>query len=241
MPICGASIGYGRILQDNTSSVFGAWNESTRCWGGGKHPIIETVTRQQLELTVTGLDICASELAEAPPGSYDNIIVGDVGKTTVNGVYDLIISHTVMEHVEDTQAAIRNLSGALAPNGTMVHFLPCGNAVFARANLIIGNRVARFILSLPYPKLRSKNGFPAYYNHCSPKKLPGLCKLNGLAATEVVPYYASDYLRFFTPLHIVDVMRQVVTMWLGLSSLCETFTVVSRKAAVEHEKLRTAA
>lgn len=197
--------------------------------GSGKCPLIDQATRLQLGLHVTGLDISAEELQQAPDGSYDETVVMDAAAGRIPGRYDLILSHTVLEHVRDTPAAIFGLTEALVPGGTMAHFLPCRNAVFARLNLSVGNRVARRLLKIIYPGHSAVNGFPAYYNRCTPRQLGRLCKDYGLNVVETRAYFASSYLRFLAPLHALDLVRQVSLMWLGAESLCETFTLIARK------------
>jgi SAM-dependent methyltransferase len=43
------------------------------------------------------------------------------------GPFDLILTHHVLEHVNDLDAVLSALSHALAPGGHMLHILPCGN------------------------------------------------------------------------------------------------------------------
>jgi len=46
--------------------------------GGGKRPRISLEQKRMLGLHVTGLDLSAAELEQAPEGSYDEHVVGDV-------------------------------------------------------------------------------------------------------------------------------------------------------------------
>lgn len=199
--------------------------------GSGKQPLICREQRQRFNLHVTGLDISADELRQAPEGAYDETIVMDAANGSIPGEYDLILSHTVLEHLRDTPAAILGMADALAPGGTMAHFLPCRNALFARLNLLVGTSIAQRLLKLAWPGQSAVNGFPAYYDACTPRQLGRLCQSNGLDVVETQPYFASAYVKFLFPLHVVDVARQVTCMWLGLTSMCETFTIVAHKPA----------
>ena len=199
--------------------------------GGGKRPLVSTETKTRLGLQITGLDVCAAELAAAPAGAYDDVIVGDVAAITVPRRFDLIVSRTVLEHVADTPAAIRNLAAGLKPGGTMAHFMPCGNAPFALLNRLAGPTLGSRLLWAVFPQSRKIAGFPAYYHHCSPRQFRRLCEGVGLTVTELRPYFCSDYARFLLPLHVLDVLRQTAFQRAGLTELCETFTIVARLGA----------
>lgn len=197
--------------------------------GGGKWPLIDQTTKRRLDLTITGLDVCAEELAAAPPGSYDRTIVGDVGTVTLTERYDLIVSQTVLEHVRDTRAAIANLSGALAEEGIMAHSLPCAYAGYTLLSRLLGNRLGPRLLWTLYPESRATSGFRAYYRECTPRRMRRLCEKAGLEQIDITPFFASEYFRFFVPLYAVELSRQLLLMRLGAENLCETFTVIARK------------
>lgn len=199
--------------------------------GGGKHPIFDADMKQQYDLRITGVDICETELRHAPAGIYDDIVVGDIATVALPGRYDLIVSKTVLEHVEDTPAAFANMSAALTPGGAVAHFMPNRHALFATAGRWMGNGLVRRLLYSTYPETRRQAGFPAHYNRCTPSAMTRLCESVGLTEIEVTPFYASEYFRFFTPLHLLDLARQNLTMWCRTRMLCETFAIVARREA----------
>jgi 2-polyprenyl-3-methyl-5-hydroxy-6-metoxy-1,4-benzoquinol methylase len=196
--------------------------------GGGKYPAISPLTKREKDLHVVGLDVSEAELAQAPAGAYDSVIVGDVGRVHIPGKYDLVFSRTLMEHVADPPAAIANLAGALLPNGFMAHVVPCRNAPFAMLNRALGNRLSRSILFAVFPEKKTNSGFRAYYRECTPARLSRLCRDSGLHVAQVIPYYNSDYTSFFAPLYTIEMLRQVTTCRLGLENFCEGFTIVAR-------------
>jgi len=196
---------------------------------GGRAPCFDAATVQRFGLHVTGLDISAAELACATPGVYQATIVGDAGNRTIPGRYDLILSRAVLEHVADARAAIANLSSALAQGGTMAHFIPCRNAPFAVLNRLLGTGMAQRLLWSIYPETVGIAGFPAYYRYCAPSQMAALCRGNGLEVAEVRPYFASEYLRFFVPAHLLDLCRQVILQTLRATDLAETFVIIARK------------
>jgi len=198
--------------------------------GGGKFPLIDASTKRRLGLRVVGLDISADELRQAPAGSYDATIVGDVATADIPESFDVILSRTLLEHVADPPRAIANLARALRPGGVMAHLVPCRRAAFATINRLLGNRLAKSVLFAIYPEKRTGAGFPAYYRFCTPSEMSGLCRRAGLDV-EVQPYFESEYFNFFTPLYAVELLRQLTMLWLGADDFCETFVVVARKPA----------
>src|SRR5439155_10982905 len=75
--------------------------------GGGKNPIVSLAEKRRLRLRVTGLDIDAQELAASPAGVYDRQICADITQFQGAGDADLVISQALLEHVKDSQAALR--------------------------------------------------------------------------------------------------------------------------------------
>jgi 2-polyprenyl-6-hydroxyphenyl methylase/3-demethylubiquinone-9 3-methyltransferase len=197
--------------------------------GGGKFPAISLETKGQLGLKIVGLDISEKELCHAPDHVYDMIVVGDVATVEIPLEYDLVFSRTLLEHVKDPAAAIGNLARSLAPGGTMAHVVPCGNALFAILNRLLGNRVARRLLFAIYPHKAKNSGFPAYYRHCTPGAMSRLCQANGLTVVAVIPYYRSDYGAFFVPFNTIELLRQALMCGLGFEDFAEGFTIVARR------------
>src|SRR5438093_9838878 len=78
--------------------------------GGGRFPAVALETKRQLDLHVVGLDISGAELARAPRGAYDSVVVGDVASVSIPGKYDLVFSRTLLDHVADPPAAIAHLA-----------------------------------------------------------------------------------------------------------------------------------
>jgi 2-polyprenyl-3-methyl-5-hydroxy-6-metoxy-1,4-benzoquinol methylase len=202
--------------------------------GGGKFPGIPLATKQSLGLHVTGLDISASELKQAPPGAYDGIVVGDVATVELAGSYDLIFSRAVLEHVSDPVRALANLASVLAPGGVMAHAVPCRNASFAVLNRWLGNRLGRQLLFAVFPEKRKNSGFPAFYRDCTPSGLSRACQRLGLEV-EILPYYRSDYTSFFVPAYVVFTLMQASVCALGLEDLSEVFAILARRPDIGSE------
>jgi SAM-dependent methyltransferase len=196
--------------------------------GGGKHPAISLQTKQDLGLHVVGLDVSQTELAQAPAGAYDSVVVGDAAAVEIPGRYDLVFSRSVFEHVEEPRAAFANLAGVLAPGGVMAHVVPCRNAPFAIANRWLGNRAARRLLFTIYPEKEDNSGFEAHYRDCTPSGFRRMCRECNLEVVRIVPYYNSGYTSFFAPLYTLEMFRQALMCQLRQEDLAEAFSVVAR-------------
>ena len=116
--------------------------------GGGKFPFVDAKTKEILGIHSVGLDISAEELAAAAPDTYDEIFVADVTRFVGRGSADLIICQAVLEHVPDTEAALKAFETILKPGGIALVFVPSRNSWFARLNLIFSEKLKRKLLSL---------------------------------------------------------------------------------------------
>ena len=205
--------------------------------GGGKRPAISPARKQELGLYVLGLDVSAEELTQAPPGAYDQTIVGDVAATRIPGQYDLVFSRAVLEHVQDPAGAIANLASVLVPGGVMAHVMPCRNAPFAIVNRALGNRTARQLLFAIFPEKQENSGFLAHYHHCTPTRLSRICRQAGLEVVDLTPYYNSGYTSFFAPLYTVEMLRQALMCSLRLEDFAEGFSIVAQKPVVSDRQV----
>ena len=113
----------------------------------------------------------------------------------------------------------------------MAHFMPCRNAPFAVLNRLLGQRLSQRLLWSIYPETVGIAGFPAFYRDCVPSRMAAACRDLGLEVIETRPYFASEYLRFFAPAHMLEICWQAFLQALGATDLAETFVIVARKPA----------
>lgn len=197
--------------------------------GGGKNPLVGIERKRRLELRIVGLDIDAGELAAAPTGVYDQTICADITRHEGTGDGDLVICQALLEHVSDSGAALRAIASILKPNGTALLFLPSRNAVFARINRLLPEGVKRKLLFTIFPSARRDQGFPAYYDRCTPRDLRALANGSGLTVEICRPYFRSSYFTFFFPLHFAWRLWIFVYRFLAGEQAAETFSLALRK------------
>lgn len=196
--------------------------------GSGKMPAIARVDKVRLGLHVTGVDIDPVELRRAPAGIYDEMVVADLTRWSGEATADVVICSAVLEHVQDTEAAMAAIASALRPGGRALIFCPCRNAAFARINLLLGERLKVRLLDLLYGPGHGV-GFPAYYNRCTPGKFAAMARAAGLRVNAVSPFYMSTYFMVFTPMHVVWRALQGLAVAIAGSEACESFVIVASK------------
>lgn len=199
--------------------------------GGGKNPVIGHHTKSELSLTVAGLDIDSSELSSAPAGLYDRTFCADVSSFAGSGDADLVLCQALLEHVADTDRALKAIADILKPGGRALIFVPSKNAVYARLNLIFPERLKRAILFGIYPEMTRDHGFPAFYDRCTPTAFVEMARRHGLACESRRLYFQSDYFRFCLPLHVLWRAWLVLFHALAGPAAAETFTLILRKQA----------
>jgi 2-polyprenyl-6-hydroxyphenyl methylase/3-demethylubiquinone-9 3-methyltransferase len=194
--------------------------------GGGKQPFVNVKNKIELELYVVGVDISQSELDRAPLSAYSETICGDISGISGVGDGDLVICQAVLEHVQDTEGAMRSISTLLKPGGKALIFVPSRNAVFARLNLLLPEEIKRKILYGVFPVARTAQGFPSFYHRCTPNDILTLAKKNGMSEVESRYYYTSNYFSFLFPLYFVWRIWVVLFRVLYGRQAAETFSVV---------------
>ena len=197
--------------------------------GGGKNPLIGAECKAQLGLKIIGLDIDAGELAAAPPGRYDHTICADIVGYRGAGGADVVICQALLEHVPDTEQSLEAIASILKPGGRALLFVPSRNAVYARINLILPQKLKERILFGIYPHMRRSQGFPARYDRCTPAGLEALALRQGLRAVERRVYFQSDYFRFCFPIHALWRLWVLLFRSLAGDQAAETFSLVLRK------------
>lgn len=199
--------------------------------GGGKQPFVDTSKKGDLCLTVVGIDISQSELDRAPVGAYDETICADIAKVHGHADGDLVLCQAVLEHVKDTEGAMKSIASLLKPGGKALIFVPSRNAVFARLNILMPENIKRKILYGVYPNARAAQGFPSFYHRCTPDDFIAMAKHSGLAEVESRYYYISSYFSFLFPVYLIWRIWVVLFKFIAGHQAAETFSMVLVKEA----------
>lgn len=200
--------------------------------GGGSRPFLTPARRAELSAKVVGLDISAEELAAAPAGSYDKCIVADLAKFRGDETGDLVICQSTLEHVRDVEGALLGVSSSLRVGGVAAIFAPCRNAIFAKLNVLLPQRLKERVLFSIFPeKADGHDGFPAFYDRCTPKEVVKLAEACGLKVIDTQLYWKSSYFSFFFPAYLLWRAWTLFARYILGQQYCETFGLVLEKVS----------
>jgi 2-polyprenyl-6-hydroxyphenyl methylase/3-demethylubiquinone-9 3-methyltransferase len=197
--------------------------------GGGKHPYVDTKLKAELSLSIVGLDIDPNELSRAPEGAYDELICSDIATYRGKQDADLIICQAVLEHVENVEQALAAMASILRVGGRAIIFVPSRNAVFARLNLMLPERVKKKLLYTIYPQPRSHHGFRSYYDRCTPTGFRAMATQHGLEIEESRMYFVSAYFSFFLPAYLMWRLWILLYRLLARERAAETFSMALKR------------
>lgn len=133
--------------------------------GSGPRPTIDPRDRPP-GCHYVALDVSATELAAAPPGTYDETVISDIATPPdrLAGSFDLILTWQVLEHVRPLAQAFGALREYLRPGGVLIAFFSGRFAAHAVANLATWRASPRLVSWLTHRE--ASTIFPAYYDGC---------------------------------------------------------------------------
>jgi 2-polyprenyl-6-hydroxyphenyl methylase/3-demethylubiquinone-9 3-methyltransferase len=201
--------------------------------GAGRSPCLSAQRKQELGATICGLDVDPAELAAAAPGIYDEVVCADISGYPGREDFDVVVCQSLLEHVRDTGAALAGIASLIKPGGSALLFVPSRRAVFARLNRLLPQALKRRILHGVFPESQGRQGFPAYYDRCTPREFSKMVRAVGLQVEASRYYYSSGYFRFLVPLHVLWRIWSLSAAALWKEQAAETFVLVLRKPAPE--------
>lgn len=143
---------------------------------------------------------------------------------------DLIVSRSVVEHLEDTQTHIAHAYRCLKKGGYLVSVFPSRYSPFAILNRIMGNELARSILFYFHPGFKDSCGFKAYYNKCYYTAFKAMLEKEGFDIIDVrVRYFQSLYYDFFYPAFLASLAYDLIIQSVGAKNLGAQILIVARK------------
>jgi SAM-dependent methyltransferase len=163
--------------------------------GGGNCPLLDAATKKALKIHYVGLDISPEQLESAGPGVYDEKFAADITRFTGRSSADLVICQAVLEHVPDTFSALASIYSILKPGGIAAIFVPAKNAVSARLNLLIPEKVKRKLLAMFWPELEGRQGSRALYHRCTAPACRCMAREHGYELIEECLFHQSGYFR----------------------------------------------
>ena len=162
-------------------------------------------------------------------GIYDNFIVQTI-EEPLTDEYGMIISITLLEHVSDNRAGVRNVFEALRPSGTTHHYTPSKCHPYSVVLRILGPVWQKRLIPILRPGTEDVSGYPAYFNRCSVNQMRRLFEDTGFADIKIRSYYrANDYFAFFLPFFIVVTAFENACRWLKWDYFASGFIISARR------------
>lgn len=198
--------------------------------GAGKHsPFIEFVD-DPTRHNVIGVDISDAEMRRNTTLNEQIVADAEAGIPLESEYTDLVVSRSTLEHFHNTQPVVQEMFRILKPGGSVILLFPSRFSPFSILNRIIPRKRTNKLLSLLVPGSEGLLGFPAYYDHCSPREMRALCESVGFRIADMrVSYRQSSYFGFFVPLYLTIVLYETIGEKLGMDQLAATVLVIARK------------
>lgn len=143
---------------------------------------------------------------------------------------DLIVSRSVLEHLENLDSFVANSRQALKTEGHFIHLFPSKFAPFALINQALSNSLSKKVLYFFFPESKGILGFPAFYDNCYYSGIRKLLERHGFEVIGAhLSYYQSPYFYFFVPLFLVSAIYEMVIRVLGVKDLAAYMLIIARK------------
>jgi 2-polyprenyl-3-methyl-5-hydroxy-6-metoxy-1,4-benzoquinol methylase len=202
--------------------------------GGGKRPFLNAEKKTALGIYVTGIDISQRELDSAPPGAYDATVCTDIATYRGNCDADVLVCQAVLEHVRDVKGAFAAFASILKPGGVALVWVPSRYSIFSLLNLLFPESLKQKLLFSIFPNTKEAQGFPSYYDQCTPARFRKLAQEHGFIIECERLYYSNKYFYFFAPLHIAWRAWLAGFRTLFGESAAETFSLALRKTGAPY-------
>jgi hypothetical protein len=96
-------------------------------------------------------------------------------------------------------------------------------------NLVLPEALKRTVLFGVFPEKRERQGFPAFYDGCSPAEMIQNMAAAGVSVREVRYFYVSSYFMFFVPLYLLWRVVNYPLIKMFPTRYCETFIFVGTR------------
>jgi len=198
--------------------------------GGGHFSPFAKHRDPKLGTRLVAIDILVEQIKKNTFADFG--VVADVGQSIPlkDGSVDIIVTRSVLEHLEDNRDFFSECLRVLKDGGTCFHVFPCRFALFALINQIIPNAVANKLLFSLFPEWRERCGFRAYYHNCYSRSMIKRQLSAGLSIKEVYyRYYQAIYFKFFIPFYLLVTFYDLILYYMNLRPLAaQMFLIVAK-------------
>lgn len=188
--------------------------------GGGRRCSFAHQLAANNDVRVIAVDISPTELAANT--TVDETRVANVVEHLPfeDGKIDLLVSRTLLEHVESVEAAARNMARVLRPGAQTLHLLPCRYALFAIAARVFRFSFAKQLLHMLIPATRGVVEFDVFYDHGHPDELERIFRKAGFREVRTeCTWDQADYFHPVFPVFLLVLLYQRLVEALAIRRL----------------------
>jgi len=178
--------------------------------------------------TYIGLDI--EERTECH-SVYNEFLVQSV-EDPIAATADMVISTTLLEHVPNNRHAVRRMHDALRPGGATHHYIPSKHHPYSILLRLLGPHLQRKLIALLRPEGMEVSGYPAFFDHCSPRHMQRVFEDAGFEQIDVKAFYrANDYFEFFVPGYLLITGFENACRRFKWTYFCSGFVISAVRAS----------
>lgn len=204
--------------------------------GCGRTSFLTPELKCEYPYLLYGMDISAEEMEQND--LLDERIVYDAGNARYRNdlaryanTFDVIISHTFLEHVGQPETVHGLINFLLRDSGVIVHLYPTLFDPFLTLNHLLPDRLTEPILKILQPSREKTGKFPSFYKHCracSPK-LQLMYRELGLRVLRYRNFYGTHYLYRFFPLQAIMDLFYLLALKLDFRPLTSMSCIILSK------------
>jgi len=122
------------------------------------------------------------------------------------------------------------MADSLVQGGSTHHYIPGAYHPYAVLTRLVGPKLQKRLIGVLRPQAVHLTGYPAYFDHCTPRSMARLFRGAGLVDIECRPFYrANDYFAFFFPLFLMLTAFENLCRRLDWSIFASGFVISARK------------
>ena len=188
--------------------------------GGGRSCRFADAVDREGGTRIVAVDVSEEELAANRDVEETRVADVAAGLPFEDGEVDLLVSRTLLEHVDGVPAAIEHVSRVVRPGARTLHLVPLRWSLFALGARILPFGFARRLTHLLFPTSEGVIEFETRYDHCEPAALEALFARAGFSSVEVeVSWAQAEYFRVFFPVYALVGLYQSLLRRLGIRRL----------------------
>lgn len=198
--------------------------------GGGRACNYVEYLKPDAGIEIVALDIDEEELAANEHTRLLAVADATIALPIASQSIDIVVTSSVMEHLEATEPFVVEAHRVLKPGGVMLNVFPSRFSPFSIINRILPERVARKLLYYFFPGWTDTCGFKAYYDRCYYSAMRRNFEANGFEVVEMTcRYYQSIYYKFFVPFYLLMLAYDAIIAALGIRNLCCQILLIAER------------